>query len=70
MILGNIMFSSHKEYVSHDPNYRKFKYHKLESRFLGEMSTTSDMQMTRWRKAREKKEPSDEGEKRRVKKLA
>ena len=46
MILGNIMFSSHKEYVSHDPNYRKFKYHKLESRFLGEISIISDMQMT------------------------
>ena len=57
MILGNIMFSSHKQYISHDPNYRKFKYHKLESRLLGEMSTTSDMQMILWQKVKRKKSP-------------
>ena len=36
--------------------------HKPESRFLGEISINSDMQMT--------KEPLDESENRRVKKLA
>ena len=45
--------------------------HKLESRLQGEIPITSDMQMTplSWQKARETKEPLDEGE-RRVKKLA
>ena len=38
--------------------------HKLESRLLGEISTTSDMQMTPslWQKAKRTKEPLDEGE--------
>ena len=38
--------------------------HKLESRLLGEISTTSDTQMTPplWRKARGTKEPLDESE--------
>ena len=40
--------------------------HKLESRFLGEISITSDMQMTPPydRKQRETKGPLDEGERR------
>jgi len=38
--------------------------HKLESRVQGEISITSDMQMTPplWRKQRETKEPLDESE--------
>ena len=45
--------------------------HKLESRLLGEISITSDMQMTPplWQKKTETKESLDECEKR-VKKLA
>ena len=40
--------------------------HKLESRLPGEISITSDMQMTPhlWQKQRETKEPLDEGERR------
>ena len=39
--------------------------HKLESRLPGEISITSDMQMTPplWQKAKGTKEPTDEGEK-------
>ena len=39
--------------------------HKLESRLLGEISITSDMQMTPplWQKVKETKEPLDEIEK-------
>ena len=46
--------------------------HKLESRLLGEISATSDMQIIPpyGRKQRGTKEPLDEGEKGRVKKLA
>jgi len=38
--------------------------HKLESRFPGEISITSDMQMTPplWQKVKRTKEPLDEGE--------
>ena len=38
--------------------------HKLESRLLGEISITSDMQMTPhlWQKVRRTKEPLNEGE--------
>ena len=38
--------------------------HKLESRLLGEISITSDMQMTPhlWQKQRRTKEPLDESE--------
>ena len=38
--------------------------HKLESRFLGEISITSDMQMTPplWQKVKRTKEPLDESE--------
>ena len=38
--------------------------HKLESRLLGEISITSDMQMTAplWQKGRRTKEPPDESE--------
>ena len=41
--------------------------HKLESRLLGEITTTSDMQMiyhSNGRKGRETNEPLDEGERR------
>ena len=40
--------------------------HKLESRLLGEISITSDMQMTPplWQKARRTKKPLDESERR------
>ena len=46
--------------------------HKLESRLLGEISATSDMQIIPpyGRKQRGTKEPLDEGKKGRVKKLA
>ena len=46
--------------------------HKLVSRLLGEISITSDMQMTplSWQKARETKEPLDESERGEWKKLA
>ena len=39
---------------------------KLESRLLGEISTTSDMQMIslKWQKWKGTKEPLDEGERR------
>ena len=42
-----------------------WKKHKLESRLLGEMSITSDMQMTPslWQKVRGTKKPLDESEK-------
>ena len=45
--------------------------HKLESSWLGEISITSDMQVTPtlWQKVKRTKEPLDESE-RRVKKLA
>ena len=38
--------------------------HKLESRFLGEISITSDMQMTPplWQKVKRTKKPLDKGE--------
>ena len=36
--------------------------HKLESRLLGEMSITSDMQMRLMQNRRETKEPPEEGE--------
>jgi len=36
--------------------------HKLESRFPGEISVTSDMQPSNGRKQRRTKEPLDEGE--------
>ena len=46
--------------------------HKLESRLSREISVTSDMQMTPplWQKRRRTKEPLDESERGRVKKLA
>ena len=46
--------------------------HKLESRLLGEISITSDMQMTPplWRKQSSTKEPLDESERGEWKKLA
>ena len=38
--------------------------HKLESRLLGEISTTSDIQMMplKWQKVKKTKQPLDEGE--------
>ena len=41
-----------------------WKKHNLESRLLGELSITSDMQMTPplWQKAKRTKEPLDESE--------
>ena len=40
--------------------------HKLESRLLGEISITTDMQMIPplWQKAKETKQPLDEGQRR------
>ena len=41
-----------------------WKKHKLESRFLGEISKASDMQMTQpsWQKAKKNYRPLDESE--------
>ena len=51
----------HAEYIMRNPGWMK---HKPESRLLGEISATSDMQMIPpyGRKRRGTKEPLDEGE--------
>ena len=64
-ILSPCLFNFYAEYIM--PGWME---HKLESRLLGEISITSDMQMTPpyGRKQRGTKEPLNEGE-RRVEKL-
>ena len=49
-ILSPCLFNLYAEYIMWDPGWMK---HKLESRLLGEISITSDMQMTPplWQKA-------------------
>ena len=66
-ILSSCMFNLHAEYIMWNARLE----HKLEWRLLGEISVTSDVQMTpslsrKWKRT---KEPFDESE-RRVKKLA
>ena len=62
-ILSPCLFNLYAEYISPALGWMK---HKLESRLLGEISITSDMQMTPpySRKQRETKEPLDESERR------
>ena len=42
-ILSSCLFNLHAEYIMQNAGWMK---HKMESRFLGEISITSDMQMT------------------------
>ena len=60
-ILSPCLFNLHAEYIMRNAGWMK---HKPESRLLGEISITSDMQMTPplWRKQRKSKEPFDECE--------
>ena len=50
-ILSPCLFNLYAEYIMRNPGWKK---HKLESRLLGEISITSDMQMTPplWQKAK------------------
>ena len=59
-ILSPCLFNLHAEYIMQKSGWMK---HKLETRLLGEISVTSDMQMTPpyGRKQRGTKEPLDEG---------
>ena len=61
-ILSPWLFNLYAEYIMRNLGWKK---HKLESRFLGEISITSDMQMIPpyGRKWRRTKEPLDESEK-------
>ena len=56
-ILSPCLFNLYAEYIMRNSGLDK---HKLESRFLGEMSRTSDMQVTPplWHKAKMNKRPS------------
>ena len=60
-MLSPCLFNLHAEYIMQKPVWMK---HKLESRLLGEISITSDMQMAPplWQKLRGTKEPLDESE--------
>ena len=58
-ILSPCLFNLYAEYIMRNIGWMK---HKLESWFSGEMSITSDIQMTPhlWQKGRRNKEPLDE----------
>ena len=60
-ILSPCLFNLYAEYISPALGWMK---HKLESRLLGEISITSDMQMTPslWQKAKRTTEPLEESE--------
>ena len=60
-ILSPYLFNSYAEYIMWNASWMK---HKLESRLPGEISTTSDMQMTPpfWQKVRGTQKPLDESE--------
>ena len=62
-ILSLCLFNLHAEYIMRNAGWKK---HKLESRLPGEISVTSDMQMTPpyGRKRRGTKKPLDESESR------
>ena len=62
-ILSPCLFNFYAEYIIKMLGYKK---HELESRLLGEISITSDMQMTPplWQKVKKTKEPLDESERR------
>ena len=68
-ILSPCLFNFYAKYFMQNAGWMKYK---LESRFLGEISITSDMQMTPplWQKAKRNKRVSWWRWKRRVKKLA
>ena len=69
-ILSPCLFNLYAEYTSWET--LDWKKHKLESRLLGEISITSDMQMTPplWQKVNRNSKASWWKRKRRVKKLA
>ena len=58
-LLSPCLFNLYAEYIMRNIGWMK---HKLESWFSGEMSITSDIQMTPhlWQKGRRNKEPLDE----------
>ena len=60
-ILSPCLFNFYAEYIMRNTGRKK---HKLESRLLGEISITSDVQMTPllWQKVNRTKEPLDESE--------
>ena len=58
-ILSPCLFNFYAEYIIRNAGLEE---DKLESRFPGEISITSDMQMTPPRKQRRTKEPLDESE--------
>ena len=59
-ILSPCLFNFYAEYIWETLGWKK---HKLESRLPGEISVTSDMQMTPplWQKVKRNKKPLDEG---------
>ena len=61
-ILSPCLFKFYAEYIMR--NWKDWKKHKLESRLPGEISVTSDMQMTPslWQKVKRTKKPLDESE--------
>ena len=60
-ILSPCLFNLYAEYIMRNTGWKK---HKLESRLLGEISITSDMQMTppSWQRVKRTKKPLDESE--------
>ena len=60
-ILSPCLFNFYAEYIMRNAGWMK---HKLESRLPGEISITSDMQMTPplWQKVKRTKKPLDESE--------
>ena len=60
-ILSPCLFNLYAEYIMRNAGWMK---HKLESRLPGEISITSDMQMTPplWQKVKRNKKPLDESE--------
>ena len=62
-ILSPCLFNFYTEYIMRNAGLDEAQ---LKSRLLGEISITSDMQMTPplWQKVKRTKEPLDEGEKR------
>ena len=63
-IVSPCLFNLYAEYIMRNAGILPWKKHKLESRLPGEISITSDMQMTPplWQKVRGTKKPHDESE--------
>ena len=61
--MSTYLFNLYAEYIMRNAGQEK---HKLESRLLGEISITSDMQMTPplWQKVKRNSKPLDESERR------